>query len=78
MGGSDHNRVYGRWPQEACFIGPSRVWVRYDKLNPAKWNAGITAIAADEKNLAVQRNMFSYLAYIGGQFSTQFSQMNAL
>ena len=58
MGGSDHNHVYIR------FIGPSRVRVRYDELNQSEWTAGITAIAADEKNPVVQRNMFSYLASI--------------
>ena len=64
IGGSDHNRVYVKWPQEACFIGPSRIRVRYDELTQALWTAGITAIAAKENNPAVQRNMFTYLASI--------------
>ena len=58
LGGSDHNRVYVQWPQEACFIGPSRIRVKYDELTQSQWTAGITATAAEEKNPAVQRNMF--------------------
>ena len=64
VGGSDHNRVYIKWPQEACFIGPGRIRVRYDELTQSQWTAGITAIAAEEKIPAVQRNMFTYLASI--------------
>ena len=39
-------------------------YVRYDELTQAHWIAGITAIAAEEKNTTVQRNMFTYLASI--------------
>ena len=63
-GGLDHKRVYIKWPQEACFIGPSRIQVRYDELTQAQWTAGINAIATEENNPVVQRNMFSYLASI--------------
>ena len=62
IGGSDHNRVYVKWPQEACFIGPGRIRVIYDELTQSQWTAGITAIATEEKIPAVQRNMFTYRA----------------
>ena len=64
IGGSDHNKVYVKWPQEACFIGPGRIRVIYDELTQSQWTAGITAIAAEENIPAVQRNMFTYLASI--------------
>ena len=35
IGGSDHSRIFVKWPHEACFIGPSRIRVRYDELNQA-------------------------------------------
>ena len=31
-------------------------------MTQSQWTAGLTAIAADEPNPAVQRNMFQYLA----------------
>ena len=64
VGGSDHNRVYVKGPQEVCFIGPSSIRVRCDELIRAQLTAGITAIAAQENNPVVQKNMFSYLASI--------------
>ena len=64
IGGSDHSQIFVKWPQEVCFIGPSRVRVRYNELTQPKWTAGITAIAAEENNPVVQRNMFTYLASI--------------
>ena len=64
VGGSDHSRIFVKWPQEACFIGPSRIRVRYDELTQPQWTAGITAIAAEEKDPVIQRNMFTYLASI--------------
>ena len=59
VGSSDHNRVYVKWPKEACFIGPSRIWVRYDELTQAQWTPGNSAIAAEENNPVVQKNMLS-------------------
>ena len=44
------------------FIGPDRKRVRYDELSQAQWTAGLTAIAAEESNVAVQKNMLAYLA----------------
>ena len=64
IGGSDHSGIFEKWPQEACFIGPGRNRVRYDELTQPQWTAGITAIAAEEKNPVVQRNMFTYMASI--------------
>ena len=54
IGGSDHSRIFVKWLHEACFICPSRILVRYDELTQAQWTAGITAIAAEEKNPIVQ------------------------
>ena len=51
IGGADHKRIYVRWPQEACFIGPDRT-------------AGLTTIAAEEPNPVIQKNMFLYLSAI--------------
>ena len=62
VGGADHKLLYVRWPQEAVFIGPDRERVRYDELSQEQWTAGLTAIAAEEPNAAVQRNMLAYLA----------------
>ena len=62
VGGADHKLIYVRWPQEAVFIGPDRKRVRYDELSQEQWTAGLTAIAAEEPNAAVQKNMLAYLA----------------
>ena len=51
-----------RWPQEAVFICPDRKRVRYDELSQGQWTAGLTAIAAEEPNVAVQKNILKYLA----------------
>ena len=60
--GSDHKRIYVKWPQEACFIGPDWRRVKYDDLTQSQWTAGLTAIAAEEPNPVIQRNMLQYLA----------------
>ena len=60
--GSDQKRIYVKWPQEACFIGPDRRRVKYNDLTQSQWTAGLTAIAAEEPNPAFQRNMLQYLA----------------
>ena len=44
------------------FIGPDRKRVRYDELSQGQWTASLTAIAAEEPNVAVQKNMLTYLA----------------
>ena len=62
VGGSDYKLIYIRWPQEAVFIGPERRCVRYDDLNQTQRTAGLTAIAAQEGDPLVQRNMFTYLS----------------
>lgn len=38
--------------------------VRYDDLTQFQWTSGLTAIAAEETNPEVQRNVFKYLAYL--------------
>lgn len=62
VGGSDHKLIYIRWPQEAVFIGPDRLRVKYDDLSESEWTAGLTAIAAEEPNVTIQMNMIAYLA----------------
>ena len=62
VGGSEHKLVYIRWPQEAVFIGPDRKRVRYDELSQGQWMAGLTAFAAEEPNVSVQKNILAYLA----------------
>ena len=65
IGGVDHiYRVYISSPQEAYFIGPDRIRVKYDDLTQSQWTAEITAIAAEEKNLVFQWNMLTYLTSI--------------
>ena len=44
------------------FIGPDRWRVRYDDLNQTPWTAGLIAIAAQERDPLIQRNMFTYLS----------------
>ena len=61
-GGDDARRIYVKWPQEACFIGPERKRVRYDELDHPQWVSGIITIASEEQNTQVQSNMFKYLA----------------
>ena len=62
VGGAEHKLIYVRWPQEAIFIGPERRRVRYDDLDQTQWVAGLTAIAAQERDPLVQKNMLTYLA----------------
>lgn len=62
VGGSDHKLIYVRWPQEAVFIGPDRLRVKYDELSQSEWTAGLTAIAAEEPNVTIQMNMLAYLS----------------
>ena len=59
---ADHQRIYVRWPQEACFIGPNRRRVKYDQLTQSQWTAGLTTLAAEEPNPVIQKNMFLYLS----------------
>ena len=61
-GGDDARRIYVKWPQEACFIGPERKRVRYDELDHPQWVSGIITIASEEPNAHIQSNMFKYLA----------------
>ena len=64
VSGADHRLIYVRWTQEAVFIGPDRKRVRYDELSQGQWTAGLTALSAEEPNVAVQKNMLAYLAFL--------------
>ena len=44
------------------FIGPDRKRVRYGELSQGQWTVGLTAIAAKEPNVSVQKNMLANLA----------------
>ena len=61
IGGANHRLIYVKWPQDDVCIGPDRKRVRYDELSQGQWTAGLTAIAAEEPNVAVQKNMLTYL-----------------
>ena len=61
-GADDSRRVYVKWPQEACFIGPERRRVKYDDLTHPQWVLGLITIASEEVNPRIQSNMFKYLA----------------
>lgn len=56
-GGANHKLVYVRWPQEALFIDPDRQGVKYDDLFQFQWTAGLSTIAAEERDPVIQRNM---------------------
>lgn len=60
--GGDHKRCYVLWPQEACFIGPDQVCVRYDEWSHPQWSAA--AIAFQETDVHKQQNMIAYMAAI--------------
>lgn len=61
-GVDDSRRIYVKWPQEACFIGPDRSRVKYDDLTHPQWISGLITIASEECNPKIQGNMFKYLA----------------
>ena len=62
VGNPENSNLYVCWLQQCVFIGADRRRVRYEELTQSQWTAGLTTMAAQETNLLIQRNMFTFIA----------------
>ena len=63
-GGDDNGRVYVPWPQEFCYVGPTRVRIKFDDLTYPQLASGLLKIIENEPSERVRYNMTMFASSI--------------